>query len=95
MPNPETAPENSCPECGGDLKMWVMTHPHAAFREIERLRETVANQAQIIARLASDEVETMRERLHSEIARQDAERGRPLTDRERLDNLTKALKEIP
>lgn len=35
----------------------------------------------------------LRERLRAIIARQDAERGRPLTDREKLENLAAALSE--
>lgn len=37
---------------------------------------------------------TMRQRLTEIIARQDAARGRPLTDRERLENLAAALAEV-
>jgi hypothetical protein len=37
--------------------------------------------------------EAMRERLRKVIERQDAERGRPLTARERLANLRKAIYE--
>lgn len=36
---------------------------------------------------------TVRQRLAVVIARQDAERGRPLTDREKLENLAAALAE--
>lgn len=36
---------------------------------------------------------TMRQRLQEIIARQDAERGRPLTAREQLENLAAALAE--
>ena len=38
--------------------------------------------------------EAMRQRLSAAIARKDAERGRPLTDRERLDNIARMIQEI-
>lgn len=41
--------------------------------------------------MSSSDQLAMRARLRAVIARQDAERGRPLTDREKLLNLGKAL----
>lgn len=42
---------------------------------------------------AAIEYQEMRERLRAKIAERDASRGRPLTDRERLDNLRRWLDE--
>lgn len=39
--------------------------------------------------------QTARQRMNAVIARQDIARGRALTDRERLDNLARALAEYP
>lgn len=40
---------------------------------------------------AGADIEQMRQRLRERIRQQDEARGRPLTDRERLENLAEAL----